>query len=130
MVRSGPPGPDDLGPVRPSRRAQLAALALEAALEAEGAVAGHPGSPPVHVTQGPDGLLRGVAAVATPQGAYDVALHLVADPVPLYPLADRVRELVRGRAEQAGLAGALGRIDVAIEDVVSRLPPDPPAEGI
>lgn len=126
MAHSVPPDLDRLGPVRPSRRARLAAVALDAALATEGAVAGHPGSPPVYVSQGPDGPLRGVAAVADSQGRYDVALHLVADPVPLHELGKRIRELVRREAEQAGLAAALGEIDVVIEDVVTRLPPDPP----
>lgn len=111
-----------LAPVAPSPRARLAAVALEAALSVEGAVAGHAGPLGVYVTPGPGGPLTGVVAAARPDGRFDLEIHLVAQPVALQGLARRVRALVAERAISAGLDPMLGAIDVGIEDVVARIP--------
>lgn len=102
---------------------------MNAALSAEGAVSGHSGSLGVHVTAGPQGPVPGVVAVARADGRYDVGLHLVAEPVSLYDLAERVRELVLQWAKVEELAPLVGRIDVSFEDVVARIPLELPFEG-
>lgn len=58
-------------------------------------------------------------AVAIPGGRFGVALRLVAELVPLRPLADEVRSRVVTEAASAGLAEAVGPVDIAIEDVVA-----------
>lgn len=113
-------------PRAPSPRARLAELALRVALEAEGVAAGHSGPSDVYVAPGPAGPLTGVVAAAGAAGRFDLRLNLVADPVPLHPLAERVRSEVARAARAAGLQDALGTVDVAFEDVVWRNPPEPP----
>lgn len=61
--------------------------------------------------------LPGVMVVGRADGRYDVGLALVARPVRLGPLAERVREVVAAAARSAGVAGALGRIDVGFADL-------------
>ena len=54
---------------------------------------------------------------ALPGGAYELALYLVAEPVPLHALADRVRERARGAVTEAAPGLRLGPIAVAFEDL-------------
>jgi hypothetical protein len=118
-------------PVAPrtaSTRGRLARLSLDAAVGADGVVRGHAGPSGTQVSVAEGGEAVGVVAAARPDGRYDVALSLVARPVALHSLAGEVRERVGGAASAAGLGDALGRVDVAFEDVLEVLPPDPPAE--
>ena len=82
-------------------RARLERLALEAALGVEG-VAGAAGD---------------AAAAAEPGDRYGVRLRLAARMVPLFPLADAVRDAVARAARHDGLAGDLGSVDVRFETV-------------
>ncbi len=59
------------------------------------------------------------AAVAVPGGRFGVALRLAAELVPLRPLADEVRSRIVTAAVSAGLAEALGPVDIAIDDIVA-----------
>ncbi len=89
-----------------------------------GAVAG-PGLP--RVTVDATGRMLGVSATAQADGRYAVDLCLVADLVPLHPLADRIRTRVRGAVTRAGVGGALGGIDVEFADLAA---PRPGAAGL
>lgn len=102
----------------PSERAQLARLALDAALGVEGVVSSQAGPLGTQVTAHRDERLPGVLATALAGGGYGVELHLVTEMVPLHPLADRVRTRVERAASSAGLADVLGPVDITIEDVV------------
>ncbi len=109
-------------PARPSTRGRLARLALDAALGVEGIVIGHSGPGGAHMSVAEDGTAVGVLAAARPDGRYDVSLALVARPVSLHPLAEEVRRCVGEIASRAGLAEALGQVDVAFEDVLEAPP--------
>ena len=104
----------------PSERAQLARVALTAALGVDGVVSSHAGPGGTRVTDDRGERLRGVLATALAGGGYGVELHLVTQVVPLLPLAERVRSRVERAASSAGLAHVLGPVDVTIEDVVTR----------
>lgn len=64
----------------------------------------------------------GVFAVAEPGGRYDVTVAIVADIVPLLPLADRLRAQILRAAEAAGLGDELGRVEVRVDDVELHAP--------
>jgi hypothetical protein len=113
---SQPPRPASAAP---SERAQLARLALDAALGVAGVVSSHAGPQGTWVTADREERLPGVLATALAGGGYGVELHLVTEVVPLLPLADRVRSRVERAAASAGLADALGPVDITIEDVVT-----------
>jgi hypothetical protein len=121
-----------VGPARPSRRQQLARLAIEAALEVDGVAAGHPGVGGVYVTEA-SGLsgarATGVVATARPDGRFDVELHLVVRPVPLLPLGEEIRSRVLAAATEDGLTDRLGVVDIGFEDVLEVAPAEPPALG-
>jgi hypothetical protein len=113
------PGSQPVRPLaEPSERAQLARLALDAALRVDGVVSSHTGPTGMRVTSDRGERLPGVLVTALPTGEYGVELHLVTDVVPLHELADRVRSRVARAASSAGLAHVLGPVDVTIEDVV------------
>ena len=99
-------------------RTRLARLALDAALAVDGVVAGDAGPRGMHVTGQPPHVLRGVRAVAEPDGRYAIDLGLRARITPLEPLAERVRERIAAEAGRAGLAARLGEISVMFHDVV------------
>lgn len=101
-----------------SVRVELARLALAAALEVDGVVGAAPGPHGLFVTRDRDLRLSGVTAAALADGRYAVTLHLVVRLVPLPALADRVREQVTRSAARAGLADALGPVDIEIDDLV------------
>ncbi|MEJ7567362.1 MAG: hypothetical protein WKF41_03770 [Gaiellaceae bacterium] len=102
---------------RPSTRLQLARVALDAALTVAGVVG------PVGALESATATARdrvpGVLVVALNDRRYDVSLHLIAAVVPLHDLADRIRERVVRAATAAGLARALGPVNVVFEDVVA-----------
>jgi hypothetical protein len=112
---SQPAGPAS---TEPSERVQLARVALDAALGVDGVVSSHAGPLGVWVTADREERLPGVLATALAGGGYGVELHLVTEVVPLPPLADRVRSSVQRAASSAGLSAVLGRVDIAIDDVV------------
>lgn len=112
----------------PSERSRLARVALEAALAVPGVVRGEAGGGVPRVTVDPAGRLVGVAATAQRDGRYALDLRLIAEVVPLLPLADGVRARVQRAAAQAGLAGALGRVDVEFANLLTVEPaPSTPA---
>lgn len=57
-------------------------------------------------------------AAAISGGRFGVELHLIAELVPLRPLAERVRSAVEAATTAAGLEAALGPVDIAVDDVV------------
>lgn len=106
--------------VERSVRVELARLALVAALKVDGVVGAAPGPHGLCVTQDGDLLLTGVMAAALTDGRYAITLRLVVRLVPLPALADRVREQVARSAARAGLADALGPVDIEIDDLIER----------
>ena len=119
----GAPAAGAGGPRPPSRVARLARLARDTALAVEGVANATSGPRGVWATPDRDDPVPGVVATAQRDG-YDLSLHLVAEPVPLHPLAEQVRERVRARAEEALPDVRLGPIAVAFEDVA-----EPPASA-
>jgi hypothetical protein len=115
------PTPD---PGRTTPRVRLARLALESALAVEGVAGLHAGPGATRVTSDGGERLPGVVATALPDGTYALSLHLVAQLVPLHPLAEEVRSRVTRAAGTAGLGGALGPIDITIEDLAHRPSPE------
>ena len=105
----------------PSDRVRLARLALDAALATDGVDGGTDGPVRMWVTVEQGQRYPGVTATVTPDGTHDVALHLVVDPVPLHPLADAIRTRAASDVAAAGLAEALGSIDIAFEDLAGDL---------
>jgi hypothetical protein len=96
---------------------ELARLALAEALATNGVIGAVQGARGLWVTVSDGERLDGVTVVALPDGRYEVGLHLVARLlVPLYPLAERIRSRIERAASPAGLADALGPIDIAFED--------------
>ena len=104
----------------PSERVMLARVALDAALSVNGVVSGDAGRFGTWVTADGEERLPGVLVTARAGGGFAVELHLVAQVVPLHPLAERIREQVARAAAGAGLADVLGNVDVTFEDVVER----------
>ncbi len=106
---------DSSGPGSP--RVELARLALAEALATNGVIGAVEGRRGFWVTVCNGERLGGVTARALPDGRYEIALHLVGRLlVPLHPLAERVRSRVERAASEAGLADALGPVDIAFED--------------
>ena len=99
-------------------RARLASVALGAALSVDGVLAADAGPRGLHATASGGTLVRGVRVVAEPGGRYGVELGLQAGVEPLQPLADRIRERVRRRAEATGLAARLGPVSVTFYAVL------------
>ena len=110
----------------PSDRVRLARLAFDAALATAGVDAGTDGPVRMWVTVDQGQRYPGVTASVTADGTHEVALHLVVDPVPLHPLAAAIRSRAEADVAAAGLAGQLGSIDIAFEDLAS---PRPPAQA-
>jgi hypothetical protein len=101
-----------------STRQQLARTALSAALMVDGVVTGTAGRLGTHMTPAGAELLHGVSVAAQAEDRYRVSLFLICRPVPLRPLAERIRAQVHREAETAGLADRLGSVSVRIEDVL------------
>lgn len=106
-----------------STRQRLARTALSAALAVDGVVAGSAGRQRTHVTAAGPELLQGILVVAQPGDRYSVSLLAICRPVPLLPLAERIRAQVHQAAEAAGLADRLGPISVRIDDIVEPTEP-------
>lgn len=100
----------------PSTAARLARLAREATLGVEGVAATSAGLVGLRGTPDRGEVISGVVATALRDG-YELSMYLVAEPVPLYALADRVREGVRARVAAELPDLTLGPIAVAFEDV-------------
>ena len=101
-----------------SARVELARLALEAALGAEGVVFADPGPLGRWVTGDGGERVLGVMCTALGDGRYVLDLHLVVKAVPLQPLAKQIRERVLQAAAGRGLAALLGPLNVTFENVV------------
>lgn len=110
-------------PISTSRAAKVARLARDAARSFDEVVDATSGRGR-WATPGRDGAVEGAIAVARPDGRFDVELHLVARPVPLHPLGERIRERLERDARNAGVAELVGPVDIAFEDVV-----ETPANG-
>jgi len=96
-----------------SPRADLARLALDAALGLPDVLGGEAGPHGLRVTADPSGgLVRGVSVTAEGEGRYAVDLNLIARVVPLVALGEEIQRRVRARAEREGLAGRLGLVNV------------------
>lgn len=102
-----------------SARLALAQLALESALSVDGVLSSSAGTSGLWITAAEGLRIPGVVAAAQPDGRYSLSLHLVVQPVPLHALAEQVRNRVVRNAGLAGLDGALGPVDVSIEDLVA-----------
>jgi hypothetical protein len=113
------PQPTAAAPPAPtlSARQLLARTALSAALAVDGVAGATAGRLRTHVTPAGGELLQGITVAATGDGRFGVDLFLVARPVPLHALAERVRDRVRRAARIAGLDAQLGPVNVAFEDV-------------
>lgn len=112
---------------------QIARLALDAALGTPGVVSGSEGPLRSWVTIENGQRLPGVVAAEQADGLVGVTLHLVVEPVPLHPLADGLRTRIEAGAAAGALAGRLGPVDIAFEDIgqpgASSAAPPPAATG-
>ncbi len=99
-----------------SARVRLARIAHHVAVGTRGVAHPMPG----RRLATPDGqeLVPGVVVAAVPGERYSITLHLAVHPVALETLAERIRAAVLLEASAAGLAAAVGPIDVSFEDVV------------
>lgn len=81
--------------------------------------------------QTPDGpqAIRGVVAVAQPDGRYELELHLVVawPPGPLERLASDLRRRIQIAAVRAGLEDQIGEISIHIDGVLD--PGEPTLTG-
>jgi hypothetical protein len=103
-----------------SARVRVAGAALQAALDVPGVLGSDPGPSGRRVTAEPaSGALIGVLATAQSDGRYAVDLSLVADMVPLPPLAEEVRARVRQRVDGEQLGDVLGAVNVEFAYVVT-----------
>ena len=101
----------------PSPRAALADVAERVVTDMPGVALTGDGSGQWDTAEH-DHRVRGVSAVAQPDGRYELTLHVVVawPPEPLRQLADELRRRVQAAAERERLESWLGAIDV---DVVS-----------
>jgi hypothetical protein len=100
-------------------RVRLARVARAAALAVDGVAALSDGGDPARSVAAGDARIEGVACAARAEGGYDLTLYVIAAMVPLPALAGRVRDAVGVMTGAAGLGDQLGRVDVAIFDVVA-----------
>lgn len=98
-------------------RMRLARAALEAALSVDGVIRPDTGPADLLASHGGGERVPGAVASAGARGRVDVDLHLVVRAVPLEELAQRIRALVRHRADAASLGAALGAVNVRFADV-------------
>ena len=101
----------------PSRAAAIARLALDAACAFQGVLGGTSGRGARWKTPDRDGAVLGAIAVARADGRFDVELHLIARPVPLHPLGERIRDRIDRDARKAGVSELVGPIHIAFEDI-------------
>lgn len=74
------------------------------------------------------GRIPGVVTAAAAGGGYDVTLYVVARPVPLMPLGQRLAARVTGAVGEAGFADELAEVRVVVIDVAE--PAAPAADGV
>lgn len=74
------------------------------------------------------GRIPGVVTAAAAGGGYDVTLYVVARPVPLMPLGQRLAARVTGAVGEAGFADELAEVRVVVIDVEE--PAAPAAGGV
>jgi len=110
-------------PAVPSLRAQLARVSHDAVLRVGDVVALDAGRAGLRATVEGGERIPGVVASERPDGRLAVELYLVARPVPLQALADRLRSAVERAASAAGIRDELGPIDISFEDVAEVTPP-------
>jgi hypothetical protein len=103
-------------PVSVSRAGRVARVARDAARSLD-EVADATSGRGRWATPDRDGAVGGAIAVARPDGRFDVELHLIARPVPLHALGERIRERIDRDARQAGVAELVGPVDIVFEDV-------------
>ncbi len=101
----------------PSVRVRLAQVALGAALSVDGVAAAGQGSRFAGAVTVDGAPLAGVSVIALREGRYELGLALIARPVALHALADRVRERVTVAAGVADLGERLGPINIVFEDI-------------
>ena len=103
-----------------SVRVRVARAALQAALKVPGVLGSDSGPSGARVTAdlGSNPLI-GVLATAQSDGRYAVDLSLVADMVPLPPLAEEVRARVCERVDGEQLGAVLGAVNVEFVSVVT-----------
>jgi hypothetical protein len=106
-----------LRPGAASPRAELARVALEAAVGVQGVVAGNAGPAGQYVTDYGGVRLAGVVAAAQGAGRFSVDLFLTAELVPLRELAERLPAVVAEAATKAQLGNRLGSVTVSFLDV-------------
>lgn len=94
-----------------------------------GVVGGDEGRLRLWVTVDRGERIPGVVVAALGDGRHAVTLHLIAEPVPLHPLADSVRAAVERAAAAGSLSAALGPVDVAFEDIAQPGTAPPPAQA-
>ncbi|MBA3421772.1 MAG: hypothetical protein H0U12_07755 [Thermoleophilaceae bacterium] len=113
----------------PSLVARVARAARDAAVGVEGVADVTAGPLGRQVTPDRNGAVAGVVATAISDRAYELELHLVARPVPLYPLAGRVRDGVTAEVAEALPEIRIGPISVAFEDLAGHRFPEPAEDG-
>jgi len=105
------------GAVAVTPRVELARVALEAAVGADGVVGGNAGPSGQYVTGYAGTNLAGVVAAAEGAGRFSVDLFLTAELVPLPELGERLPGVVRDAVADAGLGGRIGAVSVSFLDV-------------
>lgn len=98
-------------------RVALARLARESSVAVESVIGTDAGAVGTRATFGGGDRVAGVVCTAGGGGAYSLHLFLVTEPVPLHPLAARVRRRVREDAARAGLDAFVGPIDIDFVDI-------------
>jgi len=106
-----------VGVPAPSVRMRLAQVALGAALSVDDVAAAGQGNRFAGAVTVDGEPLAGVSVIALPDGRYELGLALIARPVALHALADRVRERVTVAAGVADLGERLGPINIIFEDI-------------
>ncbi len=109
--------PVGLRPGAASPRAELARVALEAAVGVDGVAAGNAGPTGSYVTNYGGVTLAGVVTAAQGAGRFSVDLFLTAELVPLGELGERLPAVVGDAAATAGLGDRLGGVSVSFLDV-------------
>jgi hypothetical protein len=112
--------------MNPSEPAGPTSVRIAVARLAEQVIAADPGVGAIRegrrwITQDGDRTIPGVVVAAAAGGRVEVDLHLVAymPPRPLAEQAEQLREALIAAAGRAGLAAAVGEIDVTIHDLVA-----------
>ena len=116
----------------PTDRVRLARLALDSAL-AEAGVAGPDAGPlGLRMTQGGGERVPGITAAITPDGRYELSMHLIGRLEPLRPLSESIRTATLAAARGAGLGERLGPVNIRWEAVAEpgEIVPQPEPGGV